>query len=324
VWHATEFDFPMQSRSLLQSVVMNDGSKKAIVAAFGANLGIAIAKFIGFAATRSAGMLAEAVHSLADTGNQGLLLLGSKKAKKEATAKHPFGYGRERYFWAFTVALVIFILGGAFALYEGVDKLAHPHEPHSIVIGLVILAISIGLETFSLRTALHEAKEMRGSAKLLDFVRHAKSPELPVVLLEDIGALIGLVLALGGLIMAKITGNGRWDAVGSLAIGILLIAIAVFLCIEMKSLLIGEAASDADETSIIRAIEGSPEVLRLIHIRTLHIGPDEVLLGAKVHFDDSFTTAQLAVAIDSVEARVRQAVPSTRVIYIEPDIGRIG
>jgi cation diffusion facilitator family transporter len=302
---------------------MNEGSKKAIVAAFAANLGIAIAKLIGFAATRSTGMLAEAVHSLADTGNQGLLLLGSKKARKEATAKHPFGYGRERYFWAFTVALVIFVLGGAFALYEGIDKLAHPHEPHSVVIGVIILFVSIGLEGYSFRTAMKEAKEMRGDATFFEFLRHAKTPELPVVLLEDTGALIGLVLALTGLILAEVTGNGRWDALGSIAIGVLLIAIAVFLVIEMKSLLIGESASDAEESLIVTAIEGSPEVKRLIHIRTLHLGPDEVLLGAKIHFDDDFSTAQLAVAIDAVEARIRAVVPSARVIYIEPDIGRI-
>jgi cation diffusion facilitator family transporter len=301
---------------------VQDGSKKAIIAAFAANLGIAIAKFIGFTFTRSTGMLAEAVHSLADTGNQGLLLLGSKKSQKEATVKHPFGYGRERYFWAFAVALVIFSLGGAFAFYEGLDKMLHPHEPKNLGIGLGILIFSILLEGYSFKTAITEANKMRGNARFFKFLRHAKTPELPVVLLEDAGALIGLVLALGGLIMAEVTGNARWDAIGSLTIGILLIAIAIFLSIEMKSLLIGEAASPEQEAAIASAIEGSPEVKTLIHMRTMHLGPDELLLGTKIHFDDSFSTAQLAVAIDAVEARIRAAVPSTRVIYVEPDIIR--
>ena len=301
---------------------MQDGSKKAIIAAFVANLGIACAKLVGFFFTRSPGMLAESVHSLADTGNQGLLMLGAKRAQKQATTKHPFGYGRERYFWAFAVALVLFSLGGSFALYEGIDKVLHPHEPKYFLIGLGILLVSIVLEGYSFKTALHEARMQKGDARFIAFLRHAKSPELPVVLLEDAGALIGLALALAGLIMAEVTGNGRWDAVGSLAIGVLLIAIAIFLCVEMKSLLIGESASHREESAIVAAIEGSPEVQRLIHLRTLHLGPDEVLLGTKIHFDESFSTVELAAAIDAVEARVRAAVPSATVIYIEPDITR--
>jgi cation diffusion facilitator family transporter len=301
---------------------VQDGSKKAIIAAFAANLGIAIAKFIGFIFTRSTGMLAEAVHSLADTGNQGLLLLGSKKSQKEATVKHPFGYGRERYFWAFAVALVIFSLGGAFAFYEGLDKMLHPHEPKNLGIGVGILIFSIALEGYSFRTAIVEANKMRGNTPIFKFLRHAKTPELPVVLLEDAGALIGLVLALGGLIMAEVTGNARWDAIGSLTIGVLLIGIAIFLSVEMKSLLIGEAASPEQEAAIQSAIEGSPEVNKLIHMRTMHLGPDELLLGTKVHFHDALTNSQLASAIDAVEARIRAAVPSARVVYVEPDITR--
>jgi cation diffusion facilitator family transporter len=301
---------------------VQDGSKKAIIAALAANLGIAIAKFIGFFFTRSTGMLAEAVHSLADSGNQGLLLLGSKRSKKQATAAHPFGYGRERYFWAFAVALVIFSLGGAFAFYEGLDKMLHPHEPKNIGIGVGILAFSIALEAYSFRTAIVEANKMRGNTPMLKFLRRAKTPELPVVLLEDAGALIGLVLALVGLTMAEVTGNARWDAVGSLTIGVLLIGIAIFLSVEMKSLLIGEAASPEQEAAIASAIESSPEVKTLIHMRTMHLGPDELLIGTKVHFDDAFTTSELAAAIDTVEARMRAAVPSARVIYVEPDISR--
>ena len=301
---------------------MQDGSKKAIIAAFAANLGIAIAKFIGFFFTRSTGMLAEAVHSLADTGNQLLLLLGSKKSQKRATAEHPFGYGRERYFWAFAVALVIFSLGGAFAFYEGLDKMLHPHEPKNLGIGVGILIFSIALEGFSFRTAIAEANRVRGNAPFFKFLRHAKTPELPVVLLEDAGALIGLVLALGGLIMAEVTGNARWDAIGSLTIGVLLIAIAIFLSVEMKSLLIGEAASPEQEAAITSAIGDSPEVKKLIHMRTMHLGPEELLVGTKVHFDDALTSSELAAAIDAVEARIRSSIPSARVIYVEPDITR--
>jgi cation diffusion facilitator family transporter len=301
---------------------MHDGGKKAIIAAFFANLGIAISKFIGFFLTGSAGMLAEAIHSVADTGNQGLLMLGAKRAKKTATTKHPFGYGRERYFWAFAVALVLFTLGGAFAIYEGVSKLRHPHEPERFGIGLAILLFAVALETFSFNTAWNEAKVAKGSASLSRYIKSAKSPELPVVLLEDAGALLGLLFALIGLVMAKVTGNSRWDALGSLAIGVLLSAIAVFLCIEMKSLLIGESATDEELDKIAKTLADSPEVNRVIHMRTQHFGPEELLVGVKIEFDQSLDVPGLARAIDAVEQRLRAAVPIARVIYIEPDIAR--
>jgi cation diffusion facilitator family transporter len=301
---------------------VQDGSKKAIIAAFFANLGIAIAKFVGFVLTGSAGMLAEAIHSVADTGNQGLLMLGSKRAKKQATAAHPFGYGRERYFWAFAVALVLFTLGGAFAIYEGISKLRHPHEPERFEVGLVILILAIGLESFSFWTAWKEAREAKGNASLRKYIKSAKSPELPVVLLEDTGALLGLMFALFGLIMAKVTDNSRWDALGSLAIGILLTIIAVFLCIEMKSLLIGESASDEELAKIERVLAESPEVNKVIHMRTQHFGPDELLVAVKIEFDRNFDVPALAAAIDAVEARLRAQVPIARVIYIEPDLAR--
>jgi cation diffusion facilitator family transporter len=301
---------------------MHDGGKKAIIAAFFANLGIAISKFIGFFLTGSAGMLAEAIHSVADTGNQGLLMLGAKRAKKSATAKHPFGYGRERYFWAFAVALVLFTLGGAFAIYEGVSKLRHPHEPERFGIGLAILLFAVALETFSFNTAWNEAKAAKGSASLSRYIKSAKSPELPVVLLEDAGALLGLLFALIGLVMAKVTGNSKWDALGSLAIGVLLSAIAVFLCIEMKSLLIGESATDEELDKISKTLADSPEVTKVIHMRTQHFGPEELLVGMKVEFDHALDVPGLARAIDTVEQRLRAAVPIARVIYIEPDIAR--
>lgn len=301
---------------------MHEGSRKAILAALLANLGIAIAKFVGFAFTRSAGMLAEAVHSVADSGNQGLLLLGGNRARRAPTPDHPFGYGRERYFWAFVVAVVLFTLGGAFAIYEGIDKLRHPHEPESLWWAVGILGVAIVMETFSFRTAIHESNKERAGVGWHQFIRRSKSPELPVVLLEDFGALVGLVLALGGVVAAKLTHNARFDAVGSLSIGVLLCAIAVVLAIEMKGLLIGESASARMLEHIAAAINGAPHVKGIIHLRTEHLGPDELLMGAKIEFSHSLTLTTLAEAINDVERRVRDVVPAARVIYIEPDIKR--
>jgi cation diffusion facilitator family transporter len=302
---------------------VTDGSKKAILAAFFANLGIAIAKFVGFIITRSAGMLAESIHSLADTGNQALLLVGGNKARKQATPAHPFGYGRERYFWAFAVALVLFSMGGLFALYEGIEKLRHPHEIDSPIVAVVILVLAIVLETFSLRTAVKEANHVKPpDMSWWKFIRTSKQPELPVVLLEDMGAELGLFAALGGVLMAHFTDNPRWDAAGSVVIGVLLIVIAVLLIIEMKGLLIGESASERDQAAILSSITSAPHVRSLIHIRTQHIGPDEILVAAKLEFDPDLELAELAGAINGAETRVREAVPAARLIYIEPDIRR--
>jgi cation diffusion facilitator family transporter len=304
---------------------MPEGSRKAVIAAFLANLGIAIAKFVGFLFTASAGLLAESVHSLADTGNQLLLIFGENRAQREPTAEHPFGYGRERFFWAFVVALVLFSMGGLFALYEGISKLISPHEPESFTIGLVILLVSVVLEGLSLRTGVHEAGAFRPRGTPWSrFIRRTKHPELAVVLLEDTGALVGLFFALAGIILAKITGNARWDAAGSIAIGVLLVVIAIVLAIEMKGLLIGESAVPRIEDQIVKAMEGSPEVRRLIHLRTEHLGPDDLLVAAKLEFDGTLTVAQLADAIDDVEARVRQDVPIARLMYLEPDVYRAG
>ncbi|MDP8937140.1 MAG: cation diffusion facilitator family transporter [Actinomycetota bacterium] len=301
---------------------MQEGSRKAIIAAFFANLGIAIAKFVGFALTGAASMLAEAVHSVADSTNQGLLLLGGKRARKAATTEHPFGYGRERYFWSFVVALVIFTLGSLFALYEGVEKLRHPHELESATVAIVILLFGIALETFSLRTAVKESQHAKGDASWWHFIRHAKVPELPVVLLEDIGAMIGLVLALVGVTTAEVTGNPRWDAVGSVGIGVLLGVIAITLVIEMKSLLIGESASPEMTGRIRGAIEGDDAVRRVIHMRTQHLGPDELLVAAKLELGGDLDFAQVAGAINRVENSVRATVPEARVIYLEPGVAR--
>lgn len=296
-----------------------EGTRRAIIAAFLANLGIAISKFFAFVVTGSASMLAEAIHSVADTGNQGLLFLGGKRSRKAPTDEHPFGFGTERYFWAFIVALVLFTLGSLFALYEGVHKLIDPKELDSPIWAYTVLGFAIVLEGLSLRTAHGEADPSRHGRTWWRFIRTTKSPELPVVLLEDVGALIGLMFALVGISLAEITGNPRWDAMGSIAIGLLLGVIAIVLAIEMKSLLIGEAVAPAVEAQIREAILDGDEVTRIIHLRTLHLGPDDVLLATKLEFACA-TIPALADAIDTVEARVRTSAPTTRLIYIEPDL----
>jgi cation diffusion facilitator family transporter len=300
---------------------VTEGSKKAIIAAFFANLGIAIAKFVGFLVTRSAGMLAESVHSFADTGNQGLLFLGGRRAQRDATPEHPFGYGRERYFWSFAVALVLFSMGGLFALYEGIEKFRHPHEVEKVWVAVVILVFGLIIEGNSLRIAIIEARHVKGpDVGWWQFIRKSKQPELPVVLLEDTGAEIGLLLALIGVVVAHNTGDGRWDALGSISIGVLLIIIAIVLIIEMKGLLIGESAGKADRAAIVAALESSHHVDHVIHLRTQHIGPDEILVAAKVEYDSDLTFEEVTDAINVTEANVRNVVPEARMIYIEPDL----
>ncbi len=301
---------------------MQEGSRKAIIAAFCANLGIAVSKFVGFILTGSAGLLAEAGHSVADTGNQALLMFGSKRGSRPADRAHPFGYGPERYFWSFVVALVLFSMGGLFALYEGIQKLGNPHEIEGAAIAYGILGVSVLLETFSLRTAVKEANHVRNGRSWWNFIRTAKAPELPVVLLEDVGAELGLLFALGGLTLAEITGNARWDAVGSIAIGVLLIVVAIILAVEMKGLLIGESASDDDLDKINAAFAGSDKVNGVIHLRTMHLGPDQLLVAAKLDFDPTLTVSELAKAIDDAEANLRRQVPIAATVYIEPDIRR--
>jgi cation diffusion facilitator family transporter len=295
---------------------------KAVIAALLANLGIACAKLVGFAITGSASMLAESIHSVADSGNQGLLLLGGKRARRRADVEHPFGYGRERYFWAFIVSLVLFSLGGAFAIYEGISKLRHPHEVTSPGVAVAILAVAVVLEALSFRTAVREANKIRGAGGWWQFIRRSKSPELPVVVLEDLGALVGLVLALAAVVTTLVTDDPVWDGIGTVSIGVLLTAIAVILAVEMKSLLIGESATEAAEDAIRAAIESESDVDQVIHLRTEHLGPDELLVGAKVSFRANLTVPQLADAVDRVEALVRGAVPAVGIIYIEPDLVR--
>jgi cation diffusion facilitator family transporter len=298
------------------------GGTRAIIAAMLANAGIALAKFVAYLVTGSASMLAESIHSVADTSNQGLLLLGGRRARRVADDQHQFGYGRERYFWAFVVAMVLFTLGGLYSIYEGVTKILHPHELTSIGWAIGVLVVAIVLEAFSFRTAIQESRKVKGERGWWQYVRSSRSPELPVVLLEDAGALIGLVLALTGVGLAAITGNEIWDAVGTLCIGALLIVIAGFLTVEMKSLLIGEAATENHVDAIRQAVEGCPNVVRVIDLKTQHIGPEELLVAGKLEFSPSLSTSGLAAAIDVAETAIRQAVPLAARIYLEPDVWR--
>jgi cation diffusion facilitator family transporter len=265
-------------------------------------------------------MLAESVHSLADTGNQGLLLLGGRKSRKIADESHPFGYGRERYVYAFVVSIILFSVGGVFSIYEGIDKIQHPHELENAIVPLIILLVAIGLESFSLRTAVKESNHVRGNQGWISFIRHAKAPELPVVLLEDVAALTGLVFAFAGVGLSVLTGDPIFDAVGTLAIGVLLVGVAIVLGIETKSLLVGEGANAGDVDKIRDAINAHPDVEALIHMKTLYLGPDELLVAAKLAFGKSKKLSDVAASIDAVEAAIRAAVPIARVIYIEPDV----
>ncbi|WAC56411.1 cation diffusion facilitator family transporter [Gordonia sp. SL306] len=300
-----------------------EGSKRAIIAALLANAGIALAKFVGFLITGSSSMLAEAVHSVADTSNQGLLLLGQQRAAKKADRLHPFGYGRSRYFYSFVVALVLFSLGSLFAIYEGIHKIqhAHDHDLESPLVAVIILLLAICLEGYSFTTAYRESKPLKGKASWWRFIRNSRSPELPVVLLEDSGALIGLVLALAGVGLTMLTGDAVWDGVGTLGIGVLLGVIAIILIVEMKSLLIGEGATEDEEQALLTAL-AADGVDRVIHMKTQYLGPEELLVAAKIAIPAGADAVTVAHTIDAAEVRVRSAVPQARVIYLEPDIDR--
>jgi cation diffusion facilitator family transporter len=308
-----------------------EGSTKAVVAALLANTGIAITKFLAFLLTGASSMLAEAIHSVADSGNQALLLLGGRRAKRAATPEHPFGYGRERYIYSFIVAIVLFSVGGLFALYEAYHKFheiaaGHPNElleGRWWWVAVVVLLVAIVMEGFSFRTAVVEAGRVRGSSSWIGFIRRAKSPELPVILLEDFAALIGLVFALLGVSVSKLTDNGYWDVAGTTGIGLLLVAVAVVLAIETKSLLIGEAASPAAQRRIREALEGTAGLERIIHMKTLHLGPEELLVAVKVGVARSDDAGEVARAIDAAERAIRDVEETATTIYIEPDIFRL-
>ncbi|WIM97377.1 cation diffusion facilitator family transporter [Actinoplanes oblitus] len=301
-----------------------EGGTKAIIAALSANLGIAVTKFGAWFLTGSSSMLAEAIHSVADSGNQLLLLVGGKQSQKKATPEHPFGYGRERYIYAFIVSIVLFSVGGLFALYEAYHKIRHPEPIESWKwVPVAVLVVAIALESYSFYTAITESNRTRGKTSWVDYVRRAKAPELPVVLLEDAGALVGLVLALFGVGLTLITGDGVWDGIGTAAIGILLVAIAAILAVETKSLLIGEGANPETVTRIEKAVLSGNGIERIIHMKTLHLGPEELLVAMKIAVPRTERADEVARHIDETEVRIREAVPIARVIYIEPDIYRV-
>ncbi len=295
---------------------------RAVLAAFAANLGIAVIKFVAFLLTGSASMLAEAVHSVADTGNEVLLIVGRGRSIRPASDEHPFGFGRERYFYGFVVSVMLFTVGAAFSVYDGVHKILNPEALRSPFIAFGVLALSAVLEGFSLRTGIREANRVRGDRSWSTFIRRTKAPELPVVLLEDMAALIGLAFAFTGVALSVVTGDGRWDGVGSLGIGVLLATAAAILAVEMKSLLIGEAASPDMQRMIVAALEDGPELVRVIHLRTVHMSPDSVLVAAMVAVPESEAAKQITAGIDAAERRVRAAVPIATTIYLEPDIYR--
>lgn len=297
------------------------GGTRAIIAALAANAGIALAKFVGFLITGSSSMLAEAAHSVADTSNQGLLLLGQRTSRRSPDVEHPFGYGRDRYFYSFIVALLLFSVGSIFALYEGIHKIQHPDPLTAPLVAILILVVAIGLETFSFITAIGESNKIKGDVSWWGFIRQSRVPELPVVLLEDAGALLGLAFALFGVGLAMITGDPVWDGVGTVMIGVLLGVIAVILIVEMKSLLIGEGATPGELVAICDALTAG-KVQRVIHIRTQYLGPDELLVAAKIALEADLALPEIAQAIDDAELRVRNAVPTARLIYLEPDLDR--
>jgi cation diffusion facilitator family transporter len=297
------------------------GGTTAIVTALLANAGIAVAKFIGYLITGSSSMLAEAVHSAADTSNQGLLLIGRSSARRAATSAHPFGHGRDRYFYSFVVALLLFSLGSVFALFEGAHKLLSHEKISSPLVATGILVVAIVLESLSFRTAIRKSRPLKGEGSWWQFIKQSKTPELPVVLLEDTGALIGLLLAFGGVGLSVLTGEPAWDAIGTLGIGVLLGVIAIILIVETKSLLIGEGSGPDELYRICTAMVGRG-VDRVIHLRTQYLGPDELLIAAKIAVPATMSTAEVARVIDEAEARVRGAVPAARIIYLEPDLDR--
>ena len=299
-----------------------------MVAAMAANGFIALTKFGAWALTGASSMLAEAVHSVADTGNQALLLFGGRQAKRAATEEHPFGYGRERYISAFLVSIILFSLGGLFALYEAFHKYeevvgGHPNELLESGwwwVPVVVLVAAIIAESLSFRTAIHESIPAKGNQSWARFVRTAKSPELPVVLLEDAAALLGLVFALLGVGMTILTHNGLWDVAGTALIGLLLIAVAITLAVETKSLLVGEAATPEAVGRIRSALAATDGVNRVIHLKTLHLGPEEVLVAAKIAVEPTDSAARIAEVINHAEVAIRSAEPQVTALYLEPDI----
>lgn len=297
-----------------------DGTTKSVVVAFAANAGIAAAKFVGFLVTGSSAMLAESLHSLADTINEVLLLVGKHAALRRPDALHQFGYGRSRYFYSFVVALLVFVLGAVAALYEGFRKLSHPEPLTAPGVAIAILVVAAVLEGFSLRTVRRESRRLKGSENWWQFVRNSRVPEPPVVLLEDSAALLGLGVAFAGVTLTAVTRNPLWDAVSTLGIGILLAVIAVVLIIETHSLLIGEGATASQCKMIRSALQQAQHVDSVLDLRTQYLAPDQMVVAAKVVFGPEEEFAVATDVIRNAEARVRETVPAVRVVYIQPEV----
>ncbi len=299
-----------------------EGGTKAVLAALAANLGIAVTKFVAFLLTQSSSMLAESIHSVADSGNQGLLLLGQRQSAKPADEEHPFGYGRARYIAGFLVGIVLFSVGGLFSVYEGVAKLRHPHELESGLIAVIVLLAAVAMESYSFATAIRESNRTRGGRSWLAFIREARAPELPIVLLEDLAAEIGLLFALAGVSLTLLLDDPIWDGAGTLAIGVLLLVVAILVAIEAYGMLVGEAATPATVATIRATLAASPGVSGVIHLRTLHLGPDELLVAAKIGMPPAAAMPEIAATIDGAEAALRSAVHTPMRIFLEPDIRR--
>jgi cation diffusion facilitator family transporter len=304
-------------------------SKKVVMLALGANFGIAIAKGVAFVFTKSSAMLAEAIHSLADTGNQLLLLLGMSRAAQPPDDRHPFGYKMESYFWSFIVAIMLFSLGGLFALYEGWHKLhevqealaAGKHTPMAnpgIAIG--VLAVSILLEGYSWYAATKEVNRLRGDQGMLSFIESSKSTEIIVIWMEDTGALIGLILALVGVVLVLVTGNPYFDVYSTFAIGVLMVSIAFFVARETKSLLIGEGATKEDVQKMSELAENAEGVNELLSMRTMQLGEDEILVAMKIQWTPGLEIGEVAQLTNALEAKIREAVPKARYLFVEPDV----
>jgi cation diffusion facilitator family transporter len=289
-------------------------------AALGGNLAIATCKFVAAYFTGSAATLAEAVHSLADTGNQGLLLLGMLLAARGASPLYAFGRATERYFWPFVVALMLFSVGGAFAIYEGVHKWLHPTPPSgSALWSLVVLALSTLFESGSFAVAMREFRALKGKRTFVQAMLHGRDPTIPLVLLEDAAALVGLLIALGAVGVSAWTGNPRWDSAGSVLIGLVLCATASLLAYETHGLLIGESATPEMRGRLLRLAEATPGVRRVTQLLTLHLGPDEVVAAMKVAFTPNMPVEQVEATTNEIERRVRAELPEMKKMFVEVD-----
>lgn len=295
------------------------GNTGEVLKSLAVNAIIATSKGVAAAITGSGAMLAETLHSFADCGNQLLLLLGIRQSKRAADEKHPLGYGRAMYFWSFIVALLLFFGGGVFSAYEGIHKLQHPEPVGDITIALIILGFSLALEGWSTYGNIKVMNERRGTTPFFRYMRETKDSDLIVVFGENSAAVLGLVLAGGFILVAKITDDGRWDAAGSIAIGLVLVGVATFLAKEVKSLLIGEQADPVVIAAAEKLVEDDPNVEKLIRIMSIQQGPGEIVVAMKLKFRDGLETKQLVDAINSFEAALEQRVPEVKWSFIEPD-----